>query len=119
MNANHVEREINHQLRTRNEQAGAPECRAEREAPFGRSKRRIQLPNLEESHGRVIAIGHHREANVPSSLTLALRPLMNRSNPSMVVGGGEMKRVTSSVVSSVNSEVASLTRSSRNVMPLA
>ena len=40
---------------------------------------------------------------------------MNFSNPSSVVGGGEMKRVTSSVVSITNSARASLARRSRNV----
>src|SRR6185503_11932352 len=43
---------------------------------------------------------------------------MNRTKPSSVVGGGEMNRVTSSVVSRASSEAASLTRSSRSVMPL-
>ena len=41
--------------------------------------------------------------------------VMNRSNPSTVVGGGEMKRVTSSVVSIASSEGASLSSSSRIV----
>ena len=40
---------------------------------------------------------------------------MNRSKPSTVVGGGEMKRVTSSVVSSASSAGASGRRSSRKV----
>jgi hypothetical protein len=43
---------------------------------------------------------------------------MNRSKPSSVVGGGEMKRVTSSDVNSVSNEAASLCRSSRSVTPL-
>jgi hypothetical protein len=42
---------------------------------------------------------------------------MNRSNPSTVVGGGEMKRETSSLVSIVRSEGASAVRSSRSVTP--
>ena len=42
---------------------------------------------------------------------------MNLAKPSTVVGGGEMKRVTSSVVSNASREDASLTRSSRSVMP--
>ena len=40
---------------------------------------------------------------------------MNVSNPSTVVGGGEMNRATSSVVSSAKSEGASDARSSRSV----
>ena len=40
---------------------------------------------------------------------------MNRSNPSTVVGGGEMKRDTSSVESIARSEGASESRSSRSV----
>ena len=40
---------------------------------------------------------------------------MNRSNPSTVVGGGEMKRATSSVESIASSDVASEIRSSRSV----
>ena len=40
---------------------------------------------------------------------------MNRSKPSTVDGGGEMKRDTSSVVSAAYSAGASLTRSSRSV----
>ena len=40
---------------------------------------------------------------------------MNRSKPSTVVGGGEMKRDTSSVVSSAQSDGASDARSSRKV----
>ena len=40
---------------------------------------------------------------------------MNRSKPSTVVGGGEMKRDTSSVVSSAQSDDASDARSSRSV----
>src|SRR3954451_1797218 len=40
---------------------------------------------------------------------------MNRSNPSSVVGGGEMNRATSSVVSDTNSDGASANRNSRNV----
>ena len=39
---------------------------------------------------------------------------MKRSNPSTVVGGGEMNRATSSVVSSAQSDVASDARISRN-----
>ena len=41
--------------------------------------------------------------------------VMNRSNPSTVVGGGEMNRVTSSAVSSDSSDGASDSRSSRSV----
>jgi hypothetical protein len=40
---------------------------------------------------------------------------MNRSKPSTVVGGGEMKRDTSSVESIARSEGASESRSSRSV----
>ena len=40
---------------------------------------------------------------------------VNFSKPSTVVGGGEMKRVTSSVVSATNSDRASPARSSRSV----
>src|SRR4029079_9080501 len=40
---------------------------------------------------------------------------MKRSNPSSVVGGGEMNLATSSVVSDTNSDGASLNRSSRSV----
>ena len=40
---------------------------------------------------------------------------MNRSNPSTVVGGGEMKRATSSVESMASSDGASVSRSSRSV----
>ena len=40
---------------------------------------------------------------------------MNRSKPSTVVGGGEMKRDTSSVVSIASSDAASDSRSSRSV----
>jgi hypothetical protein len=40
---------------------------------------------------------------------------MNRSNPSTVVGGGEMKRDTSSVESIARSDGASESRSSRSV----
>ena len=39
---------------------------------------------------------------------------MKRSKPSTVLGGGEMKRATSSVVSSANSDAASDARSSRS-----
>jgi hypothetical protein len=42
---------------------------------------------------------------------------MKRSKPSIVVGGGEMKRVTSSVVNIASSEGASLNSSSRSMMP--
>ena len=40
---------------------------------------------------------------------------MNRSKPSTVVGGGEMKRATSSVDSIASSDGASESRSSRSV----
>jgi hypothetical protein len=40
---------------------------------------------------------------------------MNRSKPSTVVGGGEMNRATSSLASIVNSDGASVSRSSRRV----
>jgi len=40
---------------------------------------------------------------------------MNRSNPSIVVGGGEMNRATSSVESIDSNEGASDSRSSRSV----
>ena len=40
---------------------------------------------------------------------------MNRSNPSTVVGGGEMNRATSSVDNIASSDGASDSRSSRNV----
>ena len=40
---------------------------------------------------------------------------MNRSKPSTVVGGGEMKRATSSVESIASSDGASESRSSRSV----
>ena len=43
---------------------------------------------------------------------------MKRSKPSIVVGGGEMNRATSSVVSMANSEAASDTRISRSVTRL-
>ena len=45
---------------------------------------------------------------------------MKRSKPSTVVGGGEMKRATSSVVSIASSDGASSIRSSRivKVVPL-
>ena len=43
---------------------------------------------------------------------------MKRSNPSTVDGGGEMKRETSSVVSSASSDGASESRSSRSVKPV-
>ena len=75
MHANHIEREINHELRTGHEQAGTPERRAERKTPFGGPERRIQLPNLKQPHGRVVAVGHDREADISSRLALALRPL--------------------------------------------
>src|SRR4029079_15346500 len=42
-------------------------------------------------------------------------PPMQRSNPSSVVGGGEMNLATSSVVSDTNSDGASLNRNSRSV----
>ena len=48
-----------------------------------------------------------------SRLALANRPLMNFSNPSGVVGGGEMNFATSSVDSIVSSDVASVFTSSR------
>ena len=44
--------------------------------------------------------------------------MMNRSNPSTVVGGGEMNRATSSVESIAKSEGASETRISRSVTRL-
>src|SRR6185295_2705351 len=43
---------------------------------------------------------------------------MKRSKPSTVLGGGEMKRDTSSVVSIAKSDCASEMRSSRSVTPL-
>src|SRR5215510_3654235 len=43
---------------------------------------------------------------------------MKRSKPSIVVGGGEMKRETSSVVNIANNDCASVIRSSRSVTPL-
>jgi hypothetical protein len=43
---------------------------------------------------------------------------MNRSKPAIVVGGGEMNRVTSSVVRNASSDGASESRSSRRVTPL-
>ena len=44
---------------------------------------------------------------------------MNRSKPATVLGGGEMNRLTSAVVSSSCSDGASDSRSSRNVTPFA
>src|SRR6476620_1538017 len=44
---------------------------------------------------------------------------MNRSKPAAVVGGGEMKRVTSSVESDASSDGASDARSCRSVAPPA
>ena len=42
---------------------------------------------------------------------------MNCWKPATLVGGGEMKRATSSVESMLNSDGASSTRSSRSVIP--
>src|SRR5687767_1298667 len=75
MHANHIEREINHELRTRYEQAGPPECRAERKPPFGSPERRIQLADLKEPDCGVVTGGPDREADIASCLTLALGPL--------------------------------------------
>ena len=85
-----------------------PRTPSQRKAPLGRAERRIQLPHLKQADRRVGAIGHHGEAQIPARLPLALRPLMNRSKPSSVVGGGEINRVTSSVVKSARSDGASV-----------
>ena len=55
-----------------------------------------------------------KQAYVPRSRSRIVHA-MKRSNPSTVVGGGEMNRETSSVVSIAKSDGASDARSSRSV----
>jgi hypothetical protein len=55
-----------------------------------------------------------KQAYVPAARWRSVQA-MNRSKPSTVLGGGEMKRETSSVVSSAKSDGASDVRSSRKV----
>jgi len=64
--------------------------------------------------GRIKSREGDREARIRPGAALPNVQAMKRSNPSTVVGGGEMNRDTSSVVSSAQSDVASDARSSRN-----
>ena len=58
-----------------------------------------------------------KQAYVPACRCRSVHA-MKRSKPSTVVGGGEMNRETSSVVSIAKSDGASDARSSRSVTPL-
>ena len=104
-----VERELEQHLGAFLEHAGAPERRSDREAPLGRLEPGVAVANLEDSDRRVEALERHGEARVGAGRRAAAASTsMNFSNPSTVDGGGEMNRDTSSVVSSANSDAASV-----------
>ena len=90
------------------------------EAPLGGAETGFELAHLEDADRGVEALDRDREAGVGPGRALphALHA-MNRSKPSTVVGGGEMNRATSSVVSIARSDGASEARSSRRMTPLA
>jgi hypothetical protein len=62
---------------------------------------------LEKANRRLAPLGDHGKTQAAPCRWRAVHA-MNRSKPSIVVEGGEMKRVTSSVVNNINSAGASL-----------
>ena len=91
-----------------------------REAPFGRAEAGLEsrAPGRSRSPCRSPCSVTAKQAYVPAARCRSVHA-MKRSKPSTVVGGGEMKRDTSSVVSSAKSDGASDARSSRSVDLLA
>jgi len=107
-----VERKLHDQLRAVDEHAGAPELDGNRKAPFSAAEVRLERRTWK----RPIAMFDPRGTTAKQTYWPAARcrrvQAMNRSNPSTLVGGGEMKRITSSVVSAANSAGASAISSS-------
>src|SRR5947199_7982042 len=72
--ADGAERELEHQARTRLEHSGAPELRADREAPFGGVEAGTEVANLEDADCRVVTLDRDGKARVLAGCTLAVRP---------------------------------------------
>src|SRR5579872_1775463 len=75
LHAHRVEREVEDQLRRFLEHPGAPVAGADREAPLGVLERCIELADLDDADGGVVARGRHGEADVLAGDPLADRPL--------------------------------------------
>ena len=73
--ADGAEGEVEKEPRRVEEETGAPERRAEHEAPLGGVKRGIQLANLQQAHRAVGPSGHDREGGVAACLPLATAPV--------------------------------------------
>ena len=101
-------------MRPGNEHARAPVGRAEREAPFGGREAGFELAHLKQSHRGRRPCGTTAK-NVIAGRPFGAGPGNEPLEAGHVVGGGEMKRDTSSVVSSANSDGASESFSSRSV----
>ena len=77
-------------------------------------ERRATAPGTGRSPRPIRAATIAKQTDCPAARCRSVHA-MNRSNPSTVAGGGEMKRVTSSFVIAAKSAGASLVRSSRSV----
>src|SRR4051794_11251562 len=81
VHAKFLEGKAQHRARARLEQAGAPEARAEREAPFSRRECRIELPHLDDADDLVVSPRHDPEADIASRRLLTARPLDEALEP--------------------------------------
>src|SRR6185312_195575 len=72
--ADRAECELEDELRAALEHARAPELRANRESPFGRVEPRVEVADLEDPDGRVVALERDREARVLAGFTFAMGP---------------------------------------------
>jgi hypothetical protein len=115
LDPNRIERKVEHELRALHERPGAPVPGAEREAPLTQAEPIFECTQLEQPNRCRHPFRNDAEANIVAVLPFPDRPLDESLKPSTVVGGGEIKRATSSVVNIENSVGASSRRSSRSV----
>ena len=113
--AEHVEREIHHQLRAVHEHPRAPELRRQREAPLRRPERRLERAHLEDPDRRVRPVRHDREAHILPRLPLPNRPADEAPEALDRRRRRRDEPDTCSLDSAANSAGASLARSSRRL----
>src|SRR6476659_9128299 len=84
-NTDGAESEVEEQPCGLEEEPGAPEGRAEHEAPFGGVTRGIELADLQQAHGALAPAWNDRERGVASRLPLAAAPF---DEPAELLGVG-------------------------------
>ena len=111
-NANSID-----QPRAVHEHAPCPRTRTRSQSPTrpSRNRGRATAPETGRSPRPSRARRSQSRHDCPAARCRCVHA-MNRSNPSTVAGGGEMKRVTSAFIIAAKSDAASLVRSSRSVI---